>query len=62
MNRRLALITLAAVLALGLGATSVRSQGAPGKVAMLLPGDYVSVYVPTTPNPTSIHSGRTWSS
>src|SRR5438552_6472842 len=38
MTRRPAVIVLATVLALGFGATSVLSQGAPGKVAMLLPG------------------------
>ena len=38
MTRRLALIVLATILALGAGATSVLSQGASGKVAMLLPG------------------------
>lgn len=38
MTRRLVLIVLATILALGAGATSVLSQGAPGKVAMLLPG------------------------
>jgi basic membrane protein A len=38
MIRRPVLILLATVIALGSGATSVLSQGAPGKVAMLLPG------------------------
>jgi simple sugar transport system substrate-binding protein/basic membrane protein A len=38
MLRRPALIALATAIALGLGATSVLSQGASGKVAMLLPG------------------------
>ena len=38
MIRRPVLIMLATVIALGFGATSVLSQGAPGKVAMLLPG------------------------
>src|SRR5205809_606890 len=38
MIRRPVLILLASIIALGFGATSVLSQGAPGKVAMLLPG------------------------
>ena len=38
MTRRPVLIVLAAMIAFGFGATSVLSQGAAGKVAMLLPG------------------------
>jgi simple sugar transport system substrate-binding protein/basic membrane protein A len=38
MVRRAALVSLIIAVALGLGAASVFSQGAPGKVAMLLPG------------------------
>jgi len=38
MTRRPLVIVLATVLAVGLGTTSVLSQGASGKVAMLLPG------------------------
>src|SRR4029077_15219726 len=38
MIRRPVLILLASIIALGFGDTSVLSQGAPGKVAMLLPG------------------------
>jgi basic membrane protein A and related proteins len=38
MIRRPVFVVLAAAVVLGFAATSVRSQGAPGKVAMLLPG------------------------